>query len=383
MKSRPTVLASAVLALALLGDSLLYAVLPLHAATFGVSLAWVGVLLSINRIIRLFVYPLLARMAATAGLRRFTIAAATVGGLSTLSFAVTAGGGPLFLARVAWGMAFGSLSLATLGYATAAADGAGTRIGLSLSLRELGPIASLTGGLLLVTLHGVRPALAILGAVSMLAVPLAMLLPDHDLARKDVTRARAVLWPPTRHETMSATVGLVADGIFPATIALLLAPSLGVSAAAAATGTLLAGKRAAVVVLGPLGGRAADRFGGGATTLAGAAVIAAGAFLVACGSIVAGAVVLICGAAVTSASIPLAATSGQDPFAPHERLAILARLGTARDAGAAAGPLLAMALFDVAGGPLLYAAAGVLVLARPLTRTMRRSRRTERRGRGR
>ncbi|HEY8171881.1 MAG TPA: hypothetical protein VIH21_02240 [Dehalococcoidia bacterium] len=42
MTSRPTVLASIVLALALLGDSLLYAVLPLHAATFGISLAWVG-----------------------------------------------------------------------------------------------------------------------------------------------------------------------------------------------------------------------------------------------------------------------------------------------------------------------------------------------------
>ncbi|HEX2059491.1 MAG TPA: MFS transporter, partial [Thermoanaerobaculia bacterium] len=75
MTSRPTVLASIVLALALLGDSLLYAVLPLHAATFGISLAWVGVLLSANRIVRLFAYPLLPRLAAT-GLRRFTIAAA-------------------------------------------------------------------------------------------------------------------------------------------------------------------------------------------------------------------------------------------------------------------------------------------------------------------
>src|SRR5215203_4723180 len=65
MTSRPTVLASVVLALALLGDSLLYAVLPLHAATFGISLAWVGVLLSANRVIRLFVYPFLPRIAAT------------------------------------------------------------------------------------------------------------------------------------------------------------------------------------------------------------------------------------------------------------------------------------------------------------------------------
>jgi MFS transporter, DHA1 family, inner membrane transport protein len=341
MKSRPTVLSSSVLALALLGDSLLYAVLPLHAATFGVSLAWVGVLLSVNRIARLFVYRLLARAAGFAGLRRFTIAAATLGGASTLTFAVASGGWPLFAARVAWGIAFGSLSLATLAYATASPDGAGTRVGLSLALRELGPIASLTAGMVLVTLQGVRPTLAILGATSMLAIPLAMLLPDHDVGLTRSARAPQPRRRPTRHEGLSAAVGLVADGIFPATIALLLVPTAGVRGAAIAAGTLLAAKRAAVVVLSPIRGRAADRFGARATTVTGIALIAAGAFLIACSSIVAGSILLICGAAVTSTSIPLAAT------APHirERLPLLARLGTARDAGAAAGPLVAMALF--------------------------------------
>src|SRR5688500_5301697 len=130
MTSRPTVQASAVLALALLGDSLLYAVLPLHAAAFGVSLAWVGVLLSVNRIARLFVYPLLARAAGAAGLRRFTIAAAALGAVSTLAFALGTGRWPLFVARAAWGIAFGSLSLATLAYATRSTDGAGARVGL-------------------------------------------------------------------------------------------------------------------------------------------------------------------------------------------------------------------------------------------------------------
>src|SRR5688572_29430002 len=85
MTSRPTVLASTVLALALLGDLLLYAVLPLHAPSFGVSMAWVGVLLSANRVIRLFVYPFLPRIAAT-GLRRFTITGAALGAVSTLAF---------------------------------------------------------------------------------------------------------------------------------------------------------------------------------------------------------------------------------------------------------------------------------------------------------
>ena len=77
MKSRPTVLVSLVLALALPADSLLYAMLPLHAAEFGLSLATAGVLLSANRIVRLAAYPMLARGAAS-GLRRFTIAMAAL-----------------------------------------------------------------------------------------------------------------------------------------------------------------------------------------------------------------------------------------------------------------------------------------------------------------
>src|SRR5687768_15205932 len=158
MTSRPTVLASIVLALALLGDSLLYAVLPLHAATFGVSLAWVGVLLSANRVVRLFAYPYLPRLATT-GLRRFTIAAAVLGGVTTVTFAVASGAWLLLASRVAWGVVFGALSLSTLAYATERNEVAGKHVGLSLALREVGPLLSLTFGAAAVSMAGVRPAL--------------------------------------------------------------------------------------------------------------------------------------------------------------------------------------------------------------------------------
>lgn len=43
-----------VIAVAMIGDTLLYAVLPLYHNDFGLSLAMVGVLLSLSRWIRLF-----------------------------------------------------------------------------------------------------------------------------------------------------------------------------------------------------------------------------------------------------------------------------------------------------------------------------------------
>ena len=88
MNGRATVLASLVLALAGMGDALLYVALPLHATTFGLSLTWVAVLLSANRLIRLVAYSRLARIAETAGLRRFTIGVAAAGAVTRTSLAL-------------------------------------------------------------------------------------------------------------------------------------------------------------------------------------------------------------------------------------------------------------------------------------------------------
>ena len=50
---RAVALSGAVIGLGLLGDTLIYAVLPLYHEEFGLSLAMVGVLLSLNRWVRL------------------------------------------------------------------------------------------------------------------------------------------------------------------------------------------------------------------------------------------------------------------------------------------------------------------------------------------
>ncbi len=347
-------LASIVLALALLGDSLLYAVLPLHAHTFGVSLAWVGVLLSANRIVRLFAYPFLPRIAAT-GLRRFTIIAAGLGALSTLVFALGRGAWVLLASRLAWGMVFGALSLSTLAYATERSEVAGKRVGLSLSLRELGPLLALTAGSAAAATFGVRTALTALGVMSLAGVFLAMLLPEqksmtYQTASTARRRARTA-------ELLSFVAGFIADGIFPATIGLVLARSAGTGAAVAGTGMLLGFKRLAVVVLSPIGGHAADRFGASVVTTAGLAIAAIGAAAIGFDRVIVGAVVLSCGAALTATTIPAAAAVGH----PEERVGALARVGMTRDAGAAIGPLLALAVFDEAGAAATYWMAALLL----------------------
>jgi MFS transporter, DHA1 family, inner membrane transport protein len=355
MTSRPTVLVSIVLALALLGDSLLYAVLPLHAKPFGISLAWVGVLLSANRLIRLFVYPFLPRIAST-GLRRFTIAAATIGAFSTLAFSVASGPWMLLASRLVWGVAFGSLSLSTLAYATASHD-AGKRVGLSLSLRELGPLLSLTVGAIAVAQIGVRPTLVVLGVASIGGIFVAMRLPDIAIVREESDGRLFRL--PRNAEWRSLVVGFVTDGIFPATVGLLIARSSGLLNAVIGTGMLLGFKRIAVVVFAPVSGHAADRFGGDIVTAAGFIISAVGTLCIACGGVVGGAILVSCGAAVTTTSIPISVAAHH----ARARVAALAGVGMARDAGAAGGPLVALVLFDFAGATVLYSVAAALMAA--------------------
>ena len=50
--------AAVVLGLVWLGDALIYVVLPLHADAFGIGLGLVGVVLSLNRIVRIVGHPL-------------------------------------------------------------------------------------------------------------------------------------------------------------------------------------------------------------------------------------------------------------------------------------------------------------------------------------
>ena len=73
---RAVIGSSTVMSLALLGDALLYAVLPVYAEDFGLTLPWVGVMLSANRFVRVFTYGVIARLTNAIGVRHMCVAAA-------------------------------------------------------------------------------------------------------------------------------------------------------------------------------------------------------------------------------------------------------------------------------------------------------------------
>lgn len=99
------------------------------------------------------------------------------------------------------------------------------------------------------------------------------------------------------------------------------------------------------------------RSGVGVVTTAGLAIAAAGATATGFDQTITGAVLLSCGAAVTTTTIPAAAAAEHR----EERVGAIALAGMTRDAGAALGPLVALALFDAAGAAGAYGMAALLL----------------------
>ncbi|MBA7586997.1 hypothetical protein ES708_29005 [subsurface metagenome] len=94
---------SAVVALSLLGDALLYAVLPAKPGQFGVLVWQVGVLLGINRFVRLITNELAGRLVQRRRSNRPLIWAVVTGSLITACYALPIGFWGLLVARISLG----------------------------------------------------------------------------------------------------------------------------------------------------------------------------------------------------------------------------------------------------------------------------------------
>src|SRR5262245_19523603 len=103
---------SIAVAAAIVGDSLLYAVLPIVWPERGLDLQLVGVLLAANRFVRPIANPLAGRVMARFGVRGPLLASLLASVLSTAAYAAHAGFALLLAARLLWGVCWSFLRLA-------------------------------------------------------------------------------------------------------------------------------------------------------------------------------------------------------------------------------------------------------------------------------
>src|SRR5688500_15390884 len=108
---------SLILSFASFGDAFLYPFLPQYADVMEIPLVWIGVLLSINRFIRILFNPVVIKLFARYGVRAVTISASIVAIISTVGYGLGWGLISLILFRLIWGMAYAILRISTLAYA--------------------------------------------------------------------------------------------------------------------------------------------------------------------------------------------------------------------------------------------------------------------------
>jgi MFS family permease len=351
------------IALALLGDQMLYVVLPGQPELAGIGVGALGLVLSANRFVRLGVNALGGRLSDRVGRRPMFLLGMALALVSTLGYLVTTTLAPLLAARVVWGVAFalisvGGVSIAmdlstpgdrgrTLGGYQAAVQG-GTLLGLVLSG-------------VLVDVIGYRGTLALYVPLTALGLVIALLTvpetaparratPDHasDERGRSETGLRALdpwLLVPAYVEFASF---FVSSGVIMSTLGLMLRQVEGATPnsffvpVATLTGIMLASRRLVGMMTAPVAGWVSDRTGDRRrVALVGAGIVLAGfgvllldggrTFLPVAGGVILTAI----GESVLQPS--LAAWVG-DSTPPGQRGVMMGGLATAKDLGAAVAP---------------------------------------------
>ena len=351
---------SAIMSLALLGDALLYAVLPVYAEAFGLTLPWVGVMLSANRFVRVFAYGLLARLTHAIGVRRMCIIAAVGATVSTALYGFGQGPVVILAARVLWGLTYAILVLATLTYAVQHRVQVGTRVGVGHAIQRLGPILALFGGAWLVGVVGPNTAFMLLAIPTALSILIAFSLPKIEHVEAQRSKP-ASLARPKPIDVLFFLQGYGVDGVFAVSITLIFARESSLSVAVMSGGALLAMRHFGEAIAAPLFGWIADRFGARRIFVLAAALTMLGFVGVALGFTVFGALVMLLFRGALASLGP--AVIAQSLDADEHAVGPLARMQAWRDLGAACGPLVTGFLLTFVSAELQHGAVAVALAA--------------------
>ncbi|MDA0336327.1 MAG: MFS transporter [bacterium] len=365
----------------LLGDQMLYAVLPTIYVDLGLQPYQVGILLSANRVVRLVTNHLAERGCRRWSLAWLLIVALTTGALLNLVYGTVTWFPGLLAARIVWGVCWSFIrQIGLMTVVDAAREGLvvrpdgqvhlGRAMGFYSGISRLGSISGNLLGALGHDLIGFSATLFIFAAASIVCVPLG------PWSRQGLPRTRprdmSTSGPVARGLLFCGFAsGCVGQGLIAATLGAVLGARLGDAdlggalglGVASLTGLLLA-TRWVADLMAPLLGHVADRVGrrrsGAVYFIAGALVLAVAAapqlppaFMIAA--------ILAFYVTATGVAVVLQAEAGNGGSRA------VASYVTASDFGSAAGPNLGWLVLQIGGaegtvfllGAIFYALAGI------------------------
>ena len=391
-------LTALILAISVMGDSMLYGVLPSHLGEFGLTAGLgAGLILSANRWIRLVSNTWAAKIFTRFGLRKPFYASVVLAITSTVAYGLFQGFWPLFLSRIAWGICF-SIQLVSL-YMVVLRENEryrGRLMGLYNAIFRSGSLIAVLVGGVLVDLIGIKPSFLIISSIMLLCFPVISLIYESDsypsLETKQPARSRLLttggysltFWSlltgsrsgvTTQRSRLLAihytrfTNTFAISGLVTATIGLLLKERIGdslnidgfVLGVATLTGIVLSTSWAGEVGLSTYFGGISDKFGRRSVLLICLPVIILGSAILMIKSVfVIVIVVPIVFAATTASKITLDASAG-DLSSDSDKSEVMSRYATWADLGAASGPIAGYTLLSVLDIQWVYLFSALLV----------------------
>ena len=174
-EKRPIVVIALLTAACLVGDSMLYVVLPTHWEEAGLTSLWqVGIILSINRLVRLPLNPFVGWLYTKISARTGVLIAVTLAFLTTLSYGVVHGFIWFLVVRSLWGIAWAFLRLGAyftiLDFSTDATRG--KSMGLYNGLYRLGSLVGMLIGGFLADMYGLTFASIVFSLITLCCLPI-------------------------------------------------------------------------------------------------------------------------------------------------------------------------------------------------------------------
>lgn len=226
-------------AFCLTGDTMLYIALPLFWQECGLTALWqVGVLLAVNRLVRLPLNPLVRLLYTRIDQRTGMALAVVLAASTTLMYGVAQSFALWLLLRCLWGLAWTLLRLGSLFALMAASrkDNRGYLMGSYNGLVRLGSLLGMIGGGLLADLLGFSTVALLFGTLTLTGLPLALTrIPRSGRATGAASQAATSLLSGLhlRHPDMRRAfitgllVALVFQGIYAATLSRMVALHVG------------------------------------------------------------------------------------------------------------------------------------------------------------
>lgn len=234
-RQSPIIIVALITALSLLGDSMLYIVLPIYWREAGLDSIWqVGLLLSVNRFIRLPFNPIVGWLYQRITLRTGLMIAVILGTVTTIGYGLAQGFIAWLILRSLWGIAWSFFRIGGLSTVVfySKDQSRGQSMGLYNGLHRTGSLAGMLLGGLLVPFIGLQSVAIGVGCLTLIGLPLIFFALKSGASGESDHSSRTAKVSFSRHTLLIIISGFIVtmlfQGVFASTISSLLEHLYGV-----------------------------------------------------------------------------------------------------------------------------------------------------------